>query len=97
VHWLTASQIGKGYREGLFSPTELVQHLLARIDKLDDQYNAFIHVDRQGAIEAAQQAEKDLRAGKQRGPLHGVPVGIKDIIDVAGDVTGDSSSQLLSR
>jgi aspartyl-tRNA(Asn)/glutamyl-tRNA(Gln) amidotransferase subunit A len=97
VHWLTASQIGKGYREGLFSPTELVQHLLARIDKLDDQYNAFIHVDRQGAIEAAQQAEKDLRAGKQRGPLHGVPVGIKDIIDVAGDVTTCHSALMRDR
>lgn len=95
MHWLTASQIGNGYREGLFSPTELVRHLLARIEKLDGQCHAFIHVDPQGAIDAAQQAEKDIGAGKQRGPLHGVPIGIKDIIDVAGEVTTCHSALML--
>ena len=87
MHWLTAAQIAKGYREGLFSPTELIKHLFSRIDKLDPDCNAFISIDRAGAIDAAQQAEKDIRAGKQKGPLHGVPIGIKDIIDVAGEVT----------
>lgn len=95
MHWLTASQIGTGYREGLFSPTELVRDLLARIEKLDGRCSAFIHIDPQSVIDAAQQAEKDIRAGKQRGPLHGVPIGIKDIIDVAGEVTTCHSTLML--
>ncbi len=95
MHWLTAAQIAKGYREGLFSPTELIKHLLSRIDKLDPNCNAFISIDRASAIDAAQQAEKDIRAGKQKGPLHGVPIGIKDIIDVAGEVTTCHSALML--
>ena len=95
MHWLTAAQIAKGYREGLFSPTELIKHLFSRIDKLDPDCNAFISIDRAGAIDAAQQAEKDIRAGKQKGPLHGVPIGIKDIIDVAGEVTTCHSALML--
>ncbi|CAN1558673.1 GatA Asp-tRNAAsn/Glu-tRNAGln amidotransferase A subunit and related amidases [Burkholderiaceae bacterium] len=95
MHWLTAAQIANGYREGLFSPTELIKHLFARIDKLDPDCNAFISIDRTGAIDAAQQAEKDIRAGKQKSPLHGVPIGIKDIIDVAGEVTTCHSALML--
>lgn len=95
MHWLTAAQIGAGYTEGLFSPTELVHHLLARIERLDSQCNAFVRIDHQEIIVAAHQAEKDIRAGKQRGPLHGVPVGIKDIIDVAGEVTTCHSALML--
>jgi len=95
MHWLTASQIGEGYKEGLFSPTELVRHLLARTEKHDGDCNAFIRIDHQGAIDAAQQAEKEIRAGKRRGPLHGVPIGIKDIIDIAGEVTTCHSALML--
>lgn len=87
MHWLTASQIAEGYDKGTFSPTELVEHLLGRIDRLDSRFNAFIRVDHEGALAAARQAETDLRAGRRRGPLHGVPVGIKDIIDMAGEPT----------
>lgn len=95
MHWLTASQISTGYKEKLFSPTELVRNLLARIEKFDSQYNAFIHIDPQAAIDAAQQAENEIQAGKQRGPLHGVPIGVKDIIDVAGEVTTCHSALML--
>lgn len=95
MHWLTAAQIANGYRDGLFSPTELINHLFARIDKLDGDCSAFINIDRIGAIDEAQQAEKDIRAGKQRSPLHGVPIGIKDIIDVAGEVTTCHSALML--
>lgn len=95
MHWLTASQIASGYRDGLFSPTELVRHLLARIDKLDGDCNAFIRLDHQGALDSAQQAEKDIHAGKQRSPLQGVPIGIKDIIDIAGEATTCHSALML--
>jgi aspartyl-tRNA(Asn)/glutamyl-tRNA(Gln) amidotransferase subunit A len=87
VHWLTAAEIAAAYREKSLSPVELVQGLLDRIAVHDKALNAFIRVDAESALQAARQAEKDILAGRSRGPLHGVPVGIKDIIDVAGERT----------
>lgn len=84
LHWLTAAEIGEGYRARRFSPVELVQALLDRIAVCDKKLNAFIRLDAQAALDSARQVEKDIAAGRARGPLHGVPVGIKDIIDVAG-------------
>lgn len=83
-HWLSAVEVGKAYREKALSPVELVTALLARIDALDPKLNAFIHVDADAAMQAAKVAETEIFGGRARGPLHGVPVGIKDIIDVAG-------------
>ena len=84
AHWLTAAEIGAAYAAGKLAPVELVQALLARIDKQDRRINAFIDVGAERALEEARHAEKDIRAGRIRGPLHGVPVALKDIIDVAG-------------
>lgn len=83
-HWLSAVEIGKAYREKALSPVELVTALLARIDVLDPKLNAFIRVDADAAMQAARMAEAEIFGGRARGPLHGVPIGIKDIIDVAG-------------
>ncbi len=83
-HWLSAVEIGKAYREKALSPVELVTALLARIEALDPKLNAFIHVDADAAMQAAKAAEAEIFAGRARGPLHGVPIGVKDIIDVAG-------------
>ena len=82
--WLTATQAARAFAARTLSPTELVRTLLARIGRLDPQLNAFIRVDAEGALAAATTAEAEMAAGRHRGPLHGVPVGIKDIIDVAG-------------
>lgn len=87
LHWLTAAEIGAAYRTRSLSPVELVTALLARIERHDSRINAFIHVDAEGALEAARQAERAMRSGAPRGPLHGVPVAIKDNIDVAGQET----------
>ncbi len=87
LHWLTAAELASGYAAGKLSPVEVVTALLQRIDELDPQFNAFIKLDREAVLAAARDAEREIRAGRQRGPLHGVPVGIKDIIDVAGDET----------
>lgn len=83
-HWLSASEIAQEFAAKRLAPVELVTALLARIEALDPRLNAFIRLDAVGAMQAAKQAEAELSAGRSRGPLHGVPVGIKDIIDVAG-------------
>jgi len=87
AHWLTAAEISAAYAARHLSPVELVRALLDRIAALDPRLHAFIMVDAEAALDAARLAEGDIAAGRARGPLHGVPVGIKDIIDVAGLAT----------
>jgi aspartyl-tRNA(Asn)/glutamyl-tRNA(Gln) amidotransferase subunit A len=66
------------------SPVELTKALLERIDRLDKDYNAFIAVTPEAALAAARQAEAEIAAGRWRGPFHGIPYALKDIIDVEG-------------
>jgi aspartyl-tRNA(Asn)/glutamyl-tRNA(Gln) amidotransferase subunit A len=84
VHWLTAAELSAAYAARRLSPVEVVQALLERIAAHDSQIHAFIKVDAKAALGAARQAETEIFARRARGPLHGVPVGIKDIIDIAG-------------
>jgi aspartyl-tRNA(Asn)/glutamyl-tRNA(Gln) amidotransferase subunit A len=97
LHWLSAAEIGSSYCTGKVSPVELVQALLERIDKQNPRINAFIEVGAERALDDARQAEKEIRAGRIRGPLHGVPVALKDIIDVAGLPTSCHSKIMLER
>jgi aspartyl-tRNA(Asn)/glutamyl-tRNA(Gln) amidotransferase subunit A len=71
-------------REGKISPVDLVEACLARVRELDRQIVAWAHVDEAGATAAARQLAAEAASGRIRGPLHGVPVGVKDIIHVAG-------------
>lgn len=66
------------------SPVELVEASLARLEETEPTLNAFVAVDREGAMAAAARAEHAVQAGEALGPLHGVPVSVKDLIDVAG-------------
>jgi aspartyl-tRNA(Asn)/glutamyl-tRNA(Gln) amidotransferase subunit A len=66
------------------SPVEVVGSCLKRIEDLNPRLNAFITVLAKQAMEQAKKAEAEIKAGKWRGPLHGVPVGIKDFYDTAG-------------
>ncbi len=84
LHWLSATDVAKAYADRTLSPTKLVQALLQRIEHLQPRLHAFVHLDAVAAMDAAKTAERELHAGRTRGPLHGIPVGIKDIIDVAG-------------
>jgi Asp-tRNA(Asn)/Glu-tRNA(Gln) amidotransferase A subunit family amidase len=81
-------------REGMASGTELVEAALARIEALDGRLGAFVTPlgHRARAEAAARDAEQ--RRGAALGPLHGVPVAVKDLVDVAGTVTGAGSPKL---
>ena len=71
-------------RKGELSPVELIETTLETIDKCEPQLNAFITVFREESLESARQAETEIRSGKDLGPLHGIPIALKDIIYVAG-------------
>ena len=66
------------------SPVDIVDALLARIEQHNDHLIAYLHVDAEGARQAAKAAEIEIGAGGYRGPLHGIPVGYKDIFHVKG-------------
>jgi aspartyl-tRNA(Asn)/glutamyl-tRNA(Gln) amidotransferase subunit A len=81
---LGAIEAARRIREGALSPVDLVEACLVRIAELDDRLRAWVVVDGAGARATAREREAEARAGRVRGPLHGVPVGVKDIVDVAG-------------
>ncbi len=84
LHWMTASAAARAIAARELSPVALMTALLERIGRLDPKFHAFIRLDAEAAMNAAHAAEAEIAAGRPRGPLHGVPIGIKDIIDVAG-------------
>ncbi|TNB49412.1 amidase [Martelella lutilitoris] len=87
LEFASASEIGALYRSHKLSPAEYVTTLSSRIAALDPKLNAFIHFDADDAARQASVLTDELAAGRLRGPLHGIPVAIKDIIDVEGVAT----------
>ena len=79
--YATLSQAAAAIRAGETSAVELTRSSLARIELLDGLLNAYITVTADAAIGQAGQADRELAAGMDRGPLHGIPVAIKDLID----------------
>ncbi|MFJ8622073.1 amidase [Kitasatospora sp. NPDC093550] len=73
------------------SPVELVDSVLDRIERVEPQLGAYVTVAAEQARGAAREAEREVAQGRYRGPLHGVPMGLKDLIDVAGVATTASS------
>lgn len=66
------------------SPVEIVQNYILRINQINSKLNAFVTISTDTALRAARIAEEEIRVGKYRGPLHGIPVAIKDIVDTSG-------------
>src|ERR1700719_2119738 len=66
------------------SPVELTCACLERIHKLDGQLHAFVHLTEERALAEARAAEAAVMAGGPKGPLHGIPIGLKDIVDTKG-------------
>lgn len=88
---LTIAQAAELIRTRQLSPVELVEDRLDRIEKLDGQLNSFIRVLADEARAAAQAAELEIAAGRYKGPLHGIPIGLKDIYETKGiPTTGHS-------
>ncbi len=84
---LTALSIGEAsdlVRRKAISPVALTRACLQRIERLNGALNAFITVTPEQALAQARESEADVRRGRWRGPLHGIPVGLKDNIDTAG-------------
>ncbi len=77
--YLTIAEAGARLRRKEFSAVELTDACLDRIDALDGKLHSFITVTADLALEQARQAEKELRAGIDRGPLHGIPIALKDL------------------
>jgi len=91
LHFLTIAQAAAKIESGALSPVELVQAYLARIEAIGPQLDAFITLTAERAIEQARAAEHEIVSGKHRGPMHGIPFGLKDIYDTAGiPTTGHS-------
>ncbi len=90
--FLSIAELGGLMRARTVSPVEVTDAHLARIERLNTTLNAFVTVMAEPARAAARQAEAEIAAGRWRGPLHGVPVGLKDIFDTAGVRTTNGSS-----
>ena len=82
--YATIQDVAKLIKAQKLSPIELVDVCLQRIENLNPDLNAFITILAEEARAQAQAAEAEVKAGKWRGPLHGIPVGIKDFYDTAG-------------
>jgi Asp-tRNA(Asn)/Glu-tRNA(Gln) amidotransferase A subunit family amidase len=91
LNWLSASDAARAIRDGAFSAEQLVQACLARIREVDGQVQAWTFLDEEHALAQARARDLDRAEGRPTGPLHGVPVGIKDIFDTCDMPTEDGT------
>jgi aspartyl-tRNA(Asn)/glutamyl-tRNA(Gln) amidotransferase subunit A len=91
---LSLAQLSQAYRDKSLSPVEVTKACLARIDSHNDKVNAFVTVCAESALAEAEAAEAEIAAGGWRGPLHGVPIGHKDLYQTAG-IRSTSASRVL--
>lgn len=82
--FLSIREVADLMRTKQVSPVEVTRAVLRRIERLEPKLNSFVSVTAELALEQAARAEKEISGGNYRGPLHGVPFSLKDIIDVAG-------------
>jgi len=95
VAFLSAAELGRAFARRDLSPVEVTRHLLERIERIDAGLRCWITVTSERALDQARAAEAEIGRGALRGPLHGVPIGIKDLVDVAG-VRCTSGSRILA-
>jgi len=95
LNWLTANQAAQGIRDGLFSSADLVRACIEQIHAREPDVQAWAYFDAEHALAQAKRSDEIRAAGQPLGPLHGVPVGIKDIIDT-GDMPTEDGTPLHS-
>ena len=83
-HALSIIAAAEQMRTGRLSPVELVRSCLERIERLEPQLQAWVTLDAEAALAAAEACHTAIRQGHYRGPLHGIPIGLKDIFFTAG-------------
>jgi aspartyl-tRNA(Asn)/glutamyl-tRNA(Gln) amidotransferase subunit A len=93
---LDLAEAGRLVQKKEVSPVELAQGCLARIERLDPKLNSFITVTADSALEEARRAEAEIARGEWKGPLHGIPVAVKDLAETAG-VRTTAASKVLER
>jgi aspartyl-tRNA(Asn)/glutamyl-tRNA(Gln) amidotransferase subunit A len=84
--FLSIRELGRMLRAGETTPTELADFFLTRLDTVGRRLNAVVTLTRQRALDEARTAERELKAGHDRGPLHGIPYGAKDLLATAGGI-----------
>lgn len=88
---LTVAELGARIHSKQVSPVEVAEAFIARADALEPKVGAFVTRSTEQALDAAKQAEADIAAGNYRGPMHGIPVGVKDIYWTEGVRTTSGS------
>jgi Asp-tRNA(Asn)/Glu-tRNA(Gln) amidotransferase A subunit family amidase len=91
LNWLSASDAARAIRDGAVSSEQLTEACLARVREVDDRVKAWAFLDPEHALKQARARDQERREGRPTGPLHGVPVAIKDIIDTEDMPTEDGS------
>jgi Asp-tRNA(Asn)/Glu-tRNA(Gln) amidotransferase A subunit family amidase len=91
LNWLSASDAARAIRDGAISSEELTEACLARVREVDDKVQAWAFLDPEHALNQARARDQERREGQPTGPLHGVPVAVKDIIDTEDMPTEDGS------
>jgi len=94
IAMLTIRELAPLLRAGKLSPVELARATLARIERENPRLNAYLAVFHDEALEEAREAEREIRAGRYRGPLHGIPVSLKDLFHMRGRRTTAGSKIL---
>jgi len=95
--WLSIAGAALLLRKKTLSPVDLTKACLKRIEQLNPKLNAFITVTAESALEQARAAENEIQKGQWRGPLHGIPVALKDLFDTAGVRTTAASGVFKDR
>ena len=96
IAFRSIASLREDYRRGALTPAVVVDACLRRIELYDGPLNAIVAALGESARAEAARAEEEIAAGRDRGPLHGVPVGIKDLVDIAATVTGFGSDPVFA-
>ena len=91
ICYTSAGDLSKLVQSKEISPVEIIEAHLSRIDETEPVLNSFITLLANEARTAARQAEKDIQAGRYKGPLHGIPVALKDLYNTGGVRTTSGS------